>query len=107
MHSSRLDKRITLQTKSVTRDAMGGEVITWTDEVSVWAAVEPLNGREYFSAEQMQSEIDIRFIIRYRSGVTSAWRVLWEDNPYNIVEPIDPNGDHIWLHLMTVTQHNG
>ena len=73
MKAGKLDQRITLQAKSVTRDAMGGEVITWADQATVWAQADPLRGREYFAAKQEQSEITIRFKIRRGTSVTTAW----------------------------------
>ena len=104
--AGRLRQRITLQAKSVTRDAMGGEVITWADQVTIWASAEPLRGREFFAAQQEQAEISIRFVIRYRSDVTTAWRVMWETRAYDIVEIIDIDGRHKEQQIMARTQQN-
>jgi SPP1 family predicted phage head-tail adaptor len=104
MRSGDLRQLITLQSKIVTRDAMGGEVISWVDRGMVPASVEPLRGREYFAAKEQQAETDVRFRIRYWSEVTSAWRVNWEGRYYDILSVIDVNGRHVEQQLMCKSQ---
>lgn len=106
MKAGKLDQRIILQAKSVTRDAMGGEVITWVDQATVWAEAQPLAGREYFAAKLEQSQSTIRFIIRRGTSVTTAWRLMWQGAPYDINDVIDIAGEHNEFHLMCQTQAN-
>lgn len=106
MRIGRNRRRVVLQEKTFTRDAMGGEVITWVDRATVWSAVDPLRGREYLDAMQKQAEVTIRFTMRYRADVTQAWRVKWENKYYEIVEPIDVEGRHRELQIMARTQKN-
>jgi SPP1 family predicted phage head-tail adaptor len=103
MQAGYLDQRITLQARSASRDAMGGEVVTWADVATVWAAAEPLRGREYFAAQQVQAETQIRFRIRYRAGIVLTMRVLWRAQPYDIQAVIDPYGRKTSLELMCST----
>lgn len=106
MESGTLDQRIIFQAKAVTRDAMGGEIITWTDQATVWAAADALRGREYFDAEKQQSEITIRFRIRYRADVTTAWRISWRSKFYDIVDIVPVFERKSEQHLMARTQAN-
>lgn len=85
---------------------MGGDVVTWTDQAEIWAAAEPLTGREFFAAQQDQGEIDIRFRIRYRTDVNNEWRIIWGGNPYEIVTVVDVNGRHAEQHIFATTQQN-
>lgn len=105
MRAGRLRDRIVLQAKVVTRDAMGGEVITWTDQATVWAEPVPLAGREYTSANQEQSEISVRFRLRYRAdlAVTAAWRVTWNSVAYDILDVINVRGTKREWELMCRT----
>lgn len=106
MKAGKMDQRITLQAKSVTRDAMGGEVVTWVTQTEVMAEYEPLTGREYFASKIEQGEATIRFKIRRGTSVTTAWRLLWRSVAYDIkdVKPIDGRLDE--FHLMCETQQN-
>ena len=95
-----LRHRVVLQAKSVTRDAMGGEVITWVDQATVWAAIEPLNARELVAAQQVQPELSTRISIRHRSDVTAEWRVKYGTRIFAIVgPPINPKMRNEWLSI--------
>ena len=76
MKAGRLNRRVTIQQKSVARDALGAEVITWVDVATVWAEVSPYSGREFVALRQAQDEITTRITIRYRPGITPAMRVV-------------------------------
>lgn len=104
MRSGRLSERITIQQKSVTRDTVGAEVITWSTVATVWAAVEPLRGREFVAIRQTTTDITTRFLIRYRSGITAAMRILLGSQAYNIVEVINPRMRNVELELMAYAE---
>lgn len=104
MDAGKLDQRVTIQEKSVTRAANGEEVITWVTHAERWARVEPIRGREFFAAAQMQGAVDYRVTIRYLSTVTRAMRLLWRGVVLDIVaEPIDVNARKAYLELMCVS----
>lgn len=68
----------------------------------IWAAPEPLRGRELFAAAQHQAQIDVRFVIRWRADVLASWRVVWRGIAYDLVAPpIDTLGQRVQLELMT------
>jgi SPP1 family predicted phage head-tail adaptor len=70
MQAGRLRHRVTVQRATDSIDQYGDQTPTWTSLGTVWASVEPLSGREYFAAAQMQSEVSTRIVIRPISGVT-------------------------------------
>lgn len=96
----RLRHRITIQEKSLAPDALGQPATSWTDVATVWAAVEPLRGREFFAADQMNAEVTTRIRIRWRSGITAAMRVSFDSRFYNIKAIIVPNEVHEEMQLM-------
>lgn len=100
IYAGRLDQRVTLQQKSVTRDDIGGEVVTWVDVATLWAAVQPVRGREYIALRAAQSDITTKITIRYRSGVTTAMRIVWNGHAMDIAEAININGGNHTLELM-------
>lgn len=99
--------RFVLQSKAATRDAVGGEVINWRDELIAWGAVKPLRGSELLAAQQRHAETSLRFCMRYRRGVIDGWRVgwrlVWEGNAYDITEIADVDGRHIEMELDCTT----
>lgn len=95
-----LGTRVTIQSKSVTRDSYGAEVVSWSNVATEWMQVEPLSGRERVAMRQAQSEITTRFRCRYRTGITTAHRLMVGSQPYNITEVIDTGGDGAVLELL-------
>lgn len=69
MQAGKLDRRVVLKEKVVTKDSYGQEVITWTEIATVWGEVQPLTGREFMEGRQMQAEVSTRVRIRYRTGI--------------------------------------
>lgn len=85
MQAGRLRHKITIQSKSVTPNAYGEEVITWGTFVECWAEISPLLGREYLAAAQVQAEITHRVRIRHRDGVYPTMRVLFGSRAFDIL----------------------
>lgn len=71
--------KITLQYESLTSDGAGGWSNTWVDDLTVWAHIEPLAGREGLEAEQLTGNQQFVFTIRY----TNDFNVT-PDNNYRI-----------------------
>jgi SPP1 family predicted phage head-tail adaptor len=94
MEPGQLNRRIELQSKRTTRDAIGGEVVTWAFEVATWAEAVPLSGRELMAAQQKHAEISTMFRIRFRPEVTmsSKWRVVCEGVVYDILDILNVGG---------------
>ena len=58
----------------------------WTDVATVPAAKSDVSGREFFQAQAYNAEDVITFTIRWRSDVTSSWRVRHGTVAYDIIE---------------------
>lgn len=102
MKAGDLDQRVTLERQqSGVVDELGQPLPDdWTALGSCWAAVLPLVGREFISAQAVASEVTTRVVIRYRPGITAADRVNHEGRIYNIVSVIDKRSQHDELQLM-------
>jgi SPP1 family predicted phage head-tail adaptor len=100
--AGRLEQRVTLQQRVAGVNALGQASNSWASMLDVWAAVEPLRGREFFAAGQTQSEVTTRITIRWRQGVTSAMRVVWRGQPFDIIAVVEPEGQRQTLELMCV-----
>lgn len=82
-----LDDRITIQrltaaSPDVTGSGMPDE--SWQTWATVYASVEPLNGRELFAAQEHHAEVTTRIRMRYREGVTAKMRVSLDGEIYEI-----------------------
>ena len=100
MKAGKLTKRIIIQTSTVTVDGEGMITQSWATFATVWAAVEPLMGREYLLAGQISEAISTRFRIRHLAGVTAAMRISYDSKTYAITTVIDVNEEHREMILM-------
>ena len=89
MRAGKLRHRITIEQNTPTRDALGAEVDSWTTFAVRWAAVEPLGGREFWDAAQVNAERRTRFRLRHLAGVTPAMRVSFDNRVFDIHAVID------------------
>lgn len=84
LKAGQLRHRITLEAPVYTQDPVSGEMVrTWEDRGSVWAAIEPLSVREFIQAQAIQSQVSVRFMIRYREDVQPDWRIVHKGKFYN------------------------
>ena len=100
MRAGPLRQRVTIQDKSVSQNTYGEEVITWVDEAIVWAAVEPLRGREFLEGKQITAEVSTRIRIRHRSGIVPEMRVVFGSVIYDIHSIIHIEERKREIHLM-------
>jgi SPP1 family predicted phage head-tail adaptor len=102
MQAGDLRERVTIKQVTSTSDGAGGYTESGSSALAtVWAAVEPLSGRELLAALQAQSEVTVRVRMRYRSDVTAAMQLLHGSKTYEVVSPpIDRMGKRRELELM-------
>ena len=85
MRAGPLDRYAELRRRVLTRDATTGEQVeTFTAYANVWAGKRDLRGREYFAAQQVNSEISTVWQIRYRSDVLATDRIAVDGTEYEI-----------------------
>lgn len=92
MDSGSMDQRVTLQSRSVTKDAMGQDVITWVDVATVWARRINQRSAEAFAAAQMGDDDVVELHIRHRTDVRTTWRLQWGGVGYDITSVSDFGG---------------
>lgn len=49
-----------------------------------WADIKTIRGNEYLGSGLTVSEIPVRFIIRYREGITAQQRIKWNNLDFDI-----------------------
>lgn len=76
--------KLTLQTRVVSQDSVGGTVETWTDGPAVWAKVSPLSAREQWWAQQTHATTTHMVTARYDARIDSTCRLKLGDRVLNI-----------------------
>lgn len=82
MDAGRLNTRVRIEQKSVTRDAnYGSEVVSWVTLATVWAEVEDVLEVATHGGEATAQQLRVltrptKVCMRYRGDVTSAMRIF-------------------------------
>lgn len=100
MKAGELRHRGTLQSPTVTADAQGGSVTTWSKFAErVPIRVIEQGSRELWNAQQAQPEITCLVQMRWMRGVTTGMRWIWHDGDTDRIlnvlgPPMNPDGRH-------------
>jgi SPP1 family predicted phage head-tail adaptor len=100
IRAGRYNNVVTIQKPTVTTNPYGGTTTHWSDVATVRAAIEPLQGREYFSGSFQMGENIIRIRLRYLEGITRKMRVKYGDRLLDINSVIDSREAHREIQLM-------
>ena len=103
MQGGRLDSRVTLQSRSVLRNATGEDVVTYSDVAEVWAEKFDLRGREFYAAQQAKADVTTRWRIRWRSDVSVLHRLVHAGRNYDI-NAISEIGRRDGLEIVTTAE---
>ena len=76
---------ITLQKPTKTVNASGRPVETWADVATVYSQKLDVSSREFYQALAYNAEDVLTFVIRYRSDVTTSWRLKSSGQIYQIL----------------------
>lgn len=101
MKAGALDRRVTIERYSVTQNAYGEEVESWSPLTTVSAQVIQQSGREFLAADALQASVRVLFRLRWIEGVKGTDRVIYGDRQHNIQE-VKELGRREGLELMTV-----
>ncbi|MEM6681808.1 MAG: phage head closure protein [Pseudomonadota bacterium] len=79
-----LDRRITLQRKTETKNTLGQPTEAWSTYATVWAQKMEKSVRSVFTSDQMQANRNVIFRIRYRAGISDTDAVFFEGQRFQI-----------------------
>ena len=98
----RMDQLVKIQapTEPGPQDAYGAEALEYSTAAVRWGSLEPLTGREYFQAGQVQADVSHRIRMWWYPGLTTRHRLEIEDRTLEIVSIIDPDNAHRELEVM-------
>lgn len=99
---NRLNKRVTILRPPGPEDVddAGQPIDDWQTVATVWAAIEPLRGREFFAAQAVNAEVTTRIRIRWREGIDRKMIVQYKGVTFEVLYTIRPDYGRAELQLM-------
>lgn len=88
--AGRIRKRVEIQRdEGITQNDYGETERSWKTIASVWAAIEPLRGRELSDARQLKADVTHKILLRQPSAeaLTSAGRIKLGTRIFHLIEP--------------------
>lgn len=84
MRAGRLDRRITIQSKTEVIDVYGQRTLTWATFLTVWSDPIEMLGGEQTQDNNRSTKRMVDFRVRWNSTITNEMRILWENEFYKI-----------------------
>jgi SPP1 family predicted phage head-tail adaptor len=105
LSAGQLNCRVVVKRPSTELDAYGSVVPGWVEVMTVWAAIEPLTGREFVSARQLASEVTHQLTVRYSSlladtRVVAGYRALYKGRIFNIHAALNEDESNVLVTLL-------
>ncbi len=106
MHAGDMDRRITIEKRTVTTGPFNEPIESFQPLAEVWAEVRQQGGAEFLRAESVTAERRVLFRLRWLPGVTVLDRVKYDGRAHNILE-VRELGRRSGLELYTVANDPG
>lgn len=99
MRAGKLRKRVYLQQPCHIVNTYGEPVVTWVTYNTVWAAIEPLYGRDAILAQQTEAPHTHKITIWYMQNVLPSHRVYYGTRAFEINSIVNPEENNVYLEL--------
>lgn len=94
MQAGTLRHRVEIQEPMESRDDIGGVTQVWQTRASVWAHIEPLQGREVLEAQSIEARLSHRITVRGRLVLDLRWRLVWQGRRFYLYSVRDLDERH-------------
>ena len=85
MNSGKMDRRVTIQSYTVTTDDWGHPSKTWSTHSTVWASKRDVALREPTELLQQVGYVKTHWIVRYDSNLDVTMRVVYDNKHYYVI----------------------
>lgn len=99
-----LRQRVAVERATTVQDAHSQPIETWAEDARSWAAIEPLQGREFFSGRTVLGDTSARIRMRYRTGLLKTDRIkdMGTGDVWEIEAILDVDSGRRELEIMAV-----
>ena len=88
------NKRVAIQTRTVTYNSYNEPIESWADTATVWAGIINSGGGEFYAAQKLNADTQAVISIRFYSGLTTLNRIKYGSRIFEILHVNDVNERH-------------
>jgi SPP1 family predicted phage head-tail adaptor len=88
-YAAKMDERVAIQSRVMTPNEFGEQVLTYTTLATVWAEVKPMTGNERLLANAIYATAQFKIRIRYRADFNETAQIQWRGTNYDILHIAD------------------
>lgn len=92
VNPGRMDRKLTVQRRTLAKDAAGGRVETWVDAYDCWAEAVRTKQNETIAGDADRNIEDRQFRIRYRADIASGTHRIFYQLCFYDITAIDEEG---------------
>lgn len=82
--TTKLDKRLSFEEKTITTDDYGGQTETWSLYKNIWGNISPISASNEFSNYISETKITHSIIIRYLNKINTGMRIVYNNRKFMI-----------------------
>lgn len=100
MRAGKLKDRITIQKSIEKKDSSGSPYQEWEDYITLWADVQPLDGKEFWEAQKSNAQISGIIEMRFRTDINKTMRAKYGNRILALINVYDPDERRRKIHLL-------
>ena len=106
----KMDRRVAIEKRTLTADAAGGMLETWSLQANVWAEKVEERGKQSEVADEDRAENETKWRLRYKSfligvSASSGYRIKYKGETFDITHAKEEGRQN--THLLTTLTTEG
>lgn len=102
MNPGELKRRITIKSKQIAANEAGQLIARYVDYKHVWAAILPIQGKEYIEAQGANEKVTHVIMTRYIPQLKWDMQIAYKDKLFDIQSIINIDEDAHTLQIMCI-----
>lgn len=107
MRAGRLRHRGDIEQYTVLQNETGEPEKEWAPFAVRWMSIDPIEGREFWAAQQVNAEVTHRIRLRYLEGLSPKMRIVFQGRVFQIDSVRNLSERRTEMEVMAIERVNG
>lgn len=97
MNIGKLDRKIVIESYTVSKNSLNESVSTWATYHTCFAHIQSAGGNEGIESDKITATNRVKFKIRYFAGINEKMRISYNSYYYDIIEIHELGREGLWI----------